>query len=132
VAIRASESKLRQLCLTWLISVSDLSLVVISPRRRNAKISLAQLSAMPTDHDSDTPDDGLGDDDLESTPQDAYQSQSPIEVPLPDGSIALGTLRCDQGCGRFLEEELGDDQTTCLTCMNELQGDNGASWDSYD
>jgi len=41
-------------------------------------------------------------------------------------------LRCDQGCGRLLEEELDDDQTTCLTCMDELQGDAETSWDSYD
>jgi len=112
VAIRAQDSKFQQLCLTRLISVSDQSIVVISPRRRNAKPSSGQLSAMPTDHDSDTPDDGLGDDDLESTLQDAYQSQNPIEVALPDDSIAPRKLRCDQGCGRFLEEELGDDQTT--------------------
>jgi len=92
---------------------------------------------MTTDHDSDTPDDDLLDDDLldddlESLLEDAYQSQSPIEVPLPDDSVAHGSLYCDQGCGRLLEEELGDDQTTCLTCMDELQGDDEASWDSYD
>jgi len=65
VAIRAQDSKFQQLCLTRLISVSDLSIVVISPRRRNSKIGSYQLSAMTTDHDSDTPDDGLRDDENE-------------------------------------------------------------------
>jgi len=87
---------------------------------------------MTTDHDSNTAEDDLLDDDLESLLEDAYESQNPIEVPLPDHSIALGTLRCDQGCGRFLEEELDDDQSTCLTCMDELQGNDEASWDNYD
>jgi len=78
---------------------------------------------MTTKHDSGTPEDDLLDDDLESLLEVAYGSQNPIEVPLPYHSIALGTLRCDQGSGRLLEEELDDDQTTCLTCMDELQGD---------
>jgi hypothetical protein len=32
----------------------------------------------------------------------------------------------------MVEEELADEQTTCSTCMNELQGDSEAMWDSYE
>jgi hypothetical protein len=32
----------------------------------------------------------------------------------------------------MVEEELADEQTTCATCMNELQGDGEAMWDSHE
>jgi hypothetical protein len=59
-------------------------------------------------------------------------SEESDEVPLPDHSVALSSQYCDQGCGRFVEEELADEQDTCATCMDELQGDDEASWDNYD
>jgi hypothetical protein len=74
----------------------------------------------------------FSDEGLEELLETSEHSEESIEVPLPDESVALSSQHCDQGCGRMVEEELADEQTTCATCMNELQGDDGALWDSYE
>jgi hypothetical protein len=74
----------------------------------------------------------FSDEELEELLESSEHSEESIEVPLPDESTALSSQHCDQGCGRMVEEELADEQTTCATCMNELQGDGEAMWDSYE
>jgi hypothetical protein len=74
----------------------------------------------------------FSDEELEELLETSEHSEESNEVPLPDESVALSSQHCDQGCGRMVEEELADEQTTCATCMNELQGDDGALWDSYE
>jgi hypothetical protein len=74
----------------------------------------------------------FSDEELEELLETSEHSEESNEVPLPDESVALSSQHCDQGCGRMVEEELADEQTTCATCMSELQGYDGALWDSYE
>jgi hypothetical protein len=74
----------------------------------------------------------FSDEELDELLETSEHSEESNEVPLPDESVALSSRHCDQGCGRMVEEELADEQTTCATCMNELQGDDDALWDSYE
>ena len=74
----------------------------------------------------------FSDEELEGLLENSEHSEEPLEVPLPDDSVARSSQHCDQGCGRMVEEELADEQTTCSTCMDELQGDADAAWDAYE